>query len=645
MAENLLDGPPNPKRAKLSSPSFPASDSTDFGSLFDLENDLPDELIPNGGELSLINSANLVPDAASKHKQLSELLRGGSSSSLNPGIGNVSASSPVQQGLGGQAPGQPNSANMAGLGAMGKSPLNQGDASAPSLPKQAASTSGPTPPASQALNPQAQKQVGLVTSSPATSQTGPGICMNANFNQTHPGLLNSNSGHSLMNQAPQGQAQVMNGSLGAAGRGRGASMPYPAPAMQGATGSVLAETLTQVSPQISGHGLNTAQAGGMTKMGMTGNTSPFGQPFSQTGGQQMGAPGVNPQLPSKQNMVNSLPPFPTDIKNASVTNVPNMSQMQTAMGIVPTQAIATGPTADPEKRKLIQQQLVLLLHAHKCQRREQANGEVRACSLPHCRTMKNVLNHMTHCQAGKACQVAHCASSRQIISHWKNCTRQDCPVCLPLKNASDKRNQQTILGSPASGIPSTIGSVGTGQQNATSLSNPNPIDPSSMQRAYAALGLPYLNQPQTQLQPQVPGQQPAQPPAHQQMRTLNPLGNNPMNIPTGGITTDQQPPNLISESALPTSLGAANSLMNDGSSSGNIGTLSTIPTAAPPSSTGVRKSWHEHVTQDLRSHLVHKLVQAIFPTPDPAALKDRRMENLVAYAKKVEGDMYESANK
>ncbi|KAG5853973.1 hypothetical protein ANANG_G00032540 [Anguilla anguilla] len=83
------------------------------------------------------------------------------------------------------------------------------------------------------------------------------------------------------------------------------------------------------------------------------------------------------------------------------------------------------------------------------------------------------------------------------------------------------------------------------------------------------------------------------------------------------------------------------SLMND---SVGVGALGSMPTATPPSSAGMRKGWHEDITQDLRNHLVHKLVQAIFPTPDPAALKDRRMENLVAYARKVEGDMYESAN-
>ncbi|XP_072042863.1 uncharacterized protein [Amphiura filiformis] len=102
-----------------------------------------------------------------------------------------------------------------------------------------------------------------------------------------------------------------------------------------------------------------------------------------------------------------------------------------------------GATGSTPQQQLIQQWLELLLHAHKCQRREnQASGEITECTFSHCRTMKDVLNHMTNCQAGYSCQDVHCASSRQIISHWIKCTRSDCPTCMPLKNASDRRSQQ-----------------------------------------------------------------------------------------------------------------------------------------------------------------------------------------------------------
>ncbi|KAJ8283649.1 hypothetical protein COCON_G00024990, partial [Conger conger] len=302
-------------------------------------------------------------------------------------------------------------------------------------------------------------------------------------------------------------------------------------------------------------------------------------------------------------------------------------------------------TADPEKRKLTHSSSSW----SSCSTRTSASGasrpvcgvcEVRQCNLPHCRTMKNVLNHMTHCQAGKSCQVAHCASSRQIISHWKNCTRHDCPVCLPLKNAGDKRNQQSLLGSAGVGLSASLGAVPGGQPSTPSLNPPSQIDPSSIERAYAALGLTYQgNQVQTQpAQSALPAQGLQAQPG---MRPLNAMaGGSPMGVNGGVGVQSQSQSSLLQDAMLHTSINAQN-LMND---SAGVAALGSLPTAAPPSSAGMRKSWHEDITQDLRNHLVHKLVQAIFPTPDPAALKDRRMENLVAYARKVEGDMYESAN-
>ncbi|XP_035380966.1 histone acetyltransferase p300 [Electrophorus electricus] len=583
MADSVLDsGPPSAKRPKLSSPalSVSASDGNDFGSLFDLEHDLPDELI-NSSVLALSNGAGdpghapsgmlppgplgvPLPDAASKHKQLSELLCSGAPSAH-------SASS------------SPSSAASLGLLGLSGSPGAQGLGHLPPPPQQQAGVMAP-------------------------------VAMASGLSR---GMAGGQKGHGQVQGMMGGQ--MMNGAPG---------MGYTNMASAG-----MADLSQQ--QQVGQAMLRNQQPGATNKMSVMSGVGSgiYVAGYGQCGAQSLAAPHQN-----KATLPNSLSQFNMDKKPQPGQNIPGLAGSSAASGVSSPGGAVAPPTADPEKRKLIQQQLVLLLHAHKCQRREQANGEVRPCALPHCRTMKNVLNHMTHCQAGKSCQVAHCASSRQIISHWKNCTRQDCPVCLPLKNAGDKRSQQSMLGGAGMALGGTVGgSVSGGSPTAPNLNPPGQIDPSSIERAYAALGLTYQGT-------QASGQTPLSPAATGQttgMRPLTTVGANPMGINGGiGVPAQNQQSNLLPDPLLHRNINT-HSLMNE---CGAVGSGGSVPVATPPSTAGMRKSWHEDITQDLRNHLVHKLVQAIFPTPDPAALKDRRMENLVAYARKVEGDMYESAN-
>lgn len=83
---------------------------------------------------------------------------------------------------------------------------------------------------------------------------------------------------------------------------------------------------------------------------------------------------------------------------------------------------------------------------------------------------------------------------------------------------------------------------------------------------------------------------------------------------------------------------------NDSNGSGEV--LSTIFPDSQVQTSNVcdTNCWHTSISKDLRDHLVHKIVQAIFPEPDPEAVFDKRMYDLVACAKKIESDAFERAS-
>lgn len=54
--------------------------------------------------------------------------------------------------------------------------------------------------------------------------------------------------------------------------------------------------------------------------------------------------------------------------------------------------------------------------------------------------------------------------------------------------------------------------------------------------------------------------------------------------------------------------------------------------------------WRDDITSNLRKELIENIVLSLFPAPDSAAMRDNRMNHLIAYAKRIENKKFEMAN-
>ncbi|KAK3925433.1 CREB-binding protein [Frankliniella fusca] len=137
-------------------------------------------------------------------------------------------------------------------------------------------------------------------------------------------------------------------------------------------------------------------------------------------------------------------------------------------------------TLAPQKKKLIQQHLILLLHAYKCDR---AAATKLPCPVPFCSVMKKVQAHMRECTDGYNCSAPFCSSSRRIMCHWKLCKTPDCVVCSRLKCIAMNKRKKAL---------ERLKALGQMQQAANQASGSN-SDAKSTSRAAQGKPTPLVN--------------------------------------------------------------------------------------------------------------------------------------------------------
>ncbi|CAF1259811.1 unnamed protein product [Adineta ricciae] len=159
----------------------------------------------------------------------------------------------------------------------------------------------------------------------------------------------------------------------------------------------------------------------------------------------------NTPLSNRSDSIESSSMIPSiySATSASSVNSSNHSFIQPMSTAImsdfdPSASNSTSVQQSDQRRQVIHH-LALLLHAHKCLQRERqaaTNGDNHEttsqyfCPMPHCATMRTVLQHMTKCSDFKTCPFTHCVRSRHILLHWKNCTISNCSICGTLRKPS-----------------------------------------------------------------------------------------------------------------------------------------------------------------------------------------------------------------